>query len=126
MRTALTLLLAICIQSAVMAAGVEIQDPALTITGHYRDTDGRVSEHKFPTEIKLLANGTFTGTIELWIEERLTNGTSHLDYFNNTFSGIWRIKSQTIHITVTKGSVFPGITFQKFNGLKIAIAKKDS
>ena len=39
-----------------------LHDPILIIRGHYRDSDGRVSDHKFPVELKLKGDGTFTGT----------------------------------------------------------------
>jgi hypothetical protein len=124
MRTAILLVLSICLTIVTVSAEVVVQDPVLTITGHYRSSDGRVKEHKFPVVIKLLANGKSTGVIESWIEERLSDGTSNLDYFSNPFSGTWKIEGETIHITVDKGNVFPRITFKEMNGLKIKIMKK--
>lgn len=126
MRNAIIAMLTICLSGLVTASGVEVQEPVLTISGHYRSPDGRVKTHKFPVEIKLLADGKFTGTIETWLEERLSDGTSDLDYFTNPFSGNWEMKDQTIHITVLKGDVFPKVSFPEINGLKITIEKKDS
>jgi len=119
-------LLAICLSSISIASEVEVQEPKMTLAGHYRSDDGRVKEHKFPVELKLLSDGKFTGISESWIEERLSNGTSHLSYFSDAFSGIWHIKDQTIHITVQKGNMVPIVFFKDINGLKIEITKKDS
>ena len=126
MRTAIIVMLAIALSGLAIASGVEVQDPVLTLSGHYRSRDGRVSEHKFPVEIKLLADGKFTATFQSWIEERLSNGTSHLDYFTDTFSGNWKLKGQTIYVTVLKGNVFPKVSFPEINGVKINVTKKNS
>ena len=120
------LLLALALQGIAVSAEVVVRDPVLTITGHYRSIDGRVTEHKFPVEIKLLATGKFTGTSESWLEERLSDGTSQLSYFNNAFGGSWMIKDKIIHVTVEEGSLLPPVTFNEMNGLKIVIAKKSS
>ena len=124
MRAALLLLLAVLLQVLTASADTVVQDPVLTISGHYRSTDGRVKEHKFPVEIKLAANGKFSGSLEFWIEKRLSDGTSHLVYFSSTFSGSWVIKDKTIHISVDKGTVFPQVIFKEMNGLKIEIVKQ--
>ena len=125
MRAILILLLATCIQGVALSADVAIQDPMLTLTGHYRCRDGRVSEHRFPVEIKLLANGKFTGTIESWIEKWKTDGTRQLIYFNNTFRGNWTISDKTIQVLIDKGANFPrSLIFEDFNGLRIKFVKQ--
>ncbi len=126
MKTTLTLLIVICIQSVVIVAGAEVEEPVITISGHYRSSDGRVKEHNFPVEIKLLANGKFTGIMETWLEERLSDGSSHLEYVKLPFTGSWKMKSQTIFISIEKGNIFPSITFPKINGLNVVITNKKS
>lgn len=113
-------------QGIAFSGEIIAQSPMRTITGHYRVGDGRVKDHIFPVEIKLLSNGKFTGTSESWIEERLTNGRSELIYFSEAFSGSWLIKDKTIFIAVEEGALIHDVTFNEMNGLKITITKKKS
>ena len=98
--------------------GVIEQKPELIIKGHYNSTDGRVSNHKFPVEIKLLPDGKFTGNYETWLEELYLKG-SKLVYYNKTVSGCWTIENNTIHLTCDNGYELPNFVFGKINGLQI-------
>lgn len=126
MRTIFIVLLAMCLSGLAIASEVTLHDSVLTLTGYYKSRDGRVSEHKFPVEIRLLADGKFKGTWESWIEARLSDGTSRLQYLKQPFSGNWSIKAETIRLTVTEAGFFSSesVSFKKINGLQVTIEKE--
>lgn len=128
MKSILILLLAIVYIPGISTADdVVVHDPILALSGHYRSVDGRVCGRKFPVEINLCADGTFEGTFESWIEERLTDGSSNLSYSIETFSGIWTIEGKAIDIIVEEEHALPQCVFRDFNGMTIRIErKKDS
>ncbi len=126
MKYSLALLLALLLCAVSFSAEVVVQQSLLTIAGHYRSTDGRVKEHKFPVRFKLCADGTLTGTIESWIEETLTDGSSRLSYSSDNVTGKWTIKDNAIHIIMEQGPMFPQMVFEKMNGLAIKIERKQA
>ena len=110
---------------AFAATATPIQEPLLTISGHYRVGDGRVKEHKFPVEIKLSADGHFTGIYETWLEARLDDGTTKLGYFNTGFLGTWKMADNTILLILSEGTEIPEFTFEATNGLSIKFVRKE-
>lgn len=103
------------------------QEPLMTISSQYRDSDGRVKEHKFPVKFELHADGRLTGSFETWVEKRYTDGTSRLIFPTETFRGSWMMRNNTIHVTadVEKGRFFPNVAFQEAAGLKIIVRRRD-
>ena len=110
--------------TAFTVIATPVQDPMLTISGHYRVGDGRVKEHKFPVEIKLAADGHFTGVYETWMEARLDDGTTKLGYFNTGFLGTWIVKDGVILLTLSEGASIPKFVFEPINGLGIKFVEK--
>ena len=100
----------------------QIKEPTLSITGHYRSRDGRVKEHSFPVSIKLLPDGTFKGTYESWIEARLSNSTSKLNFTQEPLSGNWRIAENSLHLKSNKADTsLPELVFDEINGLRVIL-----
>lgn len=122
MQTALFLLLTLTFQHIVVNNGTTVQAPVLIIKGHYMDSDGRVSEHKFPVEINLTADGKFTGSYETWLEKIYVD-CSKLAYYNKTFSGRWKIENNTFLLTPDNGYALPNFIFGNINGLRIKIVE---
>lgn len=106
------------------AAGA-VQAPLISLSGHYRDHDGRVQEHRFPVEFKLHADGKVTGTYEWWIEKRFEGGKTSLIYRTDSLSGRWIISGNTIQITTEQALGLPPLTLQEMNGLRITILNKN-
>ncbi len=126
MRTILTAIIVLAFRAIVFSAEIAVQEPVLTITGHYGVHDGRVKEHKFPVTLQLSGTGEITGTWDSWIEEIIEDGSSQLSFHKYTFKGSWLIQDNTIQIMIDKKTVLPQFSFPEINGLKIKIAKKDS
>jgi hypothetical protein len=126
MKYSLAMLLVLASCGVSSSADVVVQEPLLTITGHYRSVDGRVKEHKFPVEFKLCADGTLTGTIESWREATLTDGSTRLSYYNEQVTGKWTIKDNAIRIIVEQRLMFPQMVFEKLNGLDIKIDRNQA
>ena len=101
---------------------VKIRDAMLTINGHYKQPDGRVFDHKFPVEIKLLADGTFTGTYQSWVELHFENRASRLDYIPNKFKGTWTTEALTLRLKAERTvTPLPEFSFPRLNGLAILL-----
>ena len=83
-------------------AEIRVEKPSITISGSYKDKDGRVGFRSFPVIFKLQHKGKFSGTIETWVEARLSDGTSELSFPKNEVSGFWKMQEGTILITVTE------------------------
>ena len=124
LRGCILLVSAIIQVVALDAKATPVQEPVLSIDGHYRVGDGRVKEHKFPVEIKLAADGHFTGVYETWMEARLDDGTTKLGYFNTGFLGTWIVKDGVILLTLSEGASIPKFVFEPINGLGIKFVEK--
>ena len=103
------------------SAEISLNKPVMILKGHYTLKDGRVKGHKFPIEIKLNSDWTFSGTYENWIEEWLSNGKREFSYFNSEIKGNWKMNESSIQLFSQN---IPFIKSLNFNGLKIEFVRK--
>jgi hypothetical protein len=129
MKQIATLIILVVLVALIQPAMADtiLLKPVLTISGHYKVADGRVDDRTFPVKFELFSDGKFKGTYESWMEERDTDGSADLQFYDINISGSWTVEDSTILLVIKKEqsswSSFPNLKFKAINGLNINISK---
>lgn len=122
MKNILCLLL-IFITLLASASEVIVDKPQLTLSGVFKDYDGRVSNRDFSVVFDLKSDGNLTGYFESWLEKRYADKPPQLVIFKTELSGQWSVKDKVFLISLKTDSGLPDFRFKEFNGMSVKIVK---